>query len=281
MTDETATFAASATRATPIESLPDALADGAALRAALAGRTPVLFLDYDGTLTPICDRPKDAILSPEGREAVRALAAKLPVAVVSGRDRADVEAMVGLPDLIYAGSHGFDIRIPGQGEIALDGLGDHVTLLDQVAVMLHEGLDPIKGTLIERKKFSIAAHYRMVADDDYPAFRACLDRVKALDGVKEKTGKKIFEFQPDIDWDKGKAVLRLRTVLDLDGEDKVPMFFGDDVTDEDAFKVLPSVGGIGIVVAGPEEDGTGRLTHAHFRVTNPEAVYRLLEVMVD
>ncbi|WP_413205201.1 trehalose-phosphatase [Rhodospirillum sp. A1_3_36] len=274
MTDATAQIA------TPIESLPDALADGVALRGALAGRTPVLFLDYDGTLTPIVDRPEDAILSAKGREAVRALAAKVPVAVVSGRDRADVEALVGIPELIYAGSHGFDIRVPGKGEVALDGLGDHVGLLDQVEAQLHAGLDSIDGALIERKKFSIAAHYRLVSDGDYPAFRACLDRVAAMDGVKEKLGKKVFEFQPDIDWDKGKAVLHLRKALGLDGDDMAAMFFGDDVTDEDAFKILPGIGGIGVLVAAPEEDGTGRLTHAQVRVADPDAVYRLFQAML-
>lgn len=266
----------------PIESLPWALDDPGAFRAALGGRRPAVFLDYDGTLTPIVDRPQDAILSAEGRAAVAALAARLPVAVVSGRDRADVETLVGLPDLIYAGSHGFDIRVPGRGAVAHAGLTGHDALLDRAEARLRAGLDPLPGALVERKAFSIAAHYRLVAEADYPAFRAVLDDLLAGEpGLKEKPGKKVVELQPAIDWDKGKAVLHLREALDLAGPDIVPLFFGDDVTDEDAFAVLPAVGGVGLLVAGPEENGSGRTTTAAFRLPDPAAVYRLLATLAS
>jgi trehalose 6-phosphate phosphatase len=267
-------------RAQPIETLPNALDHHAkAPIQALGGHPPALFLDYDGTLTPVVDRPEDAILSEAGRAALRALAAKVPLAVVSGRDRADVEALVGLPNLAYAGSHGFDIRVPGLGEIPLPGLGDHVTLLDGVEARLRAGLRGIPGALVERKTFSIAAHYRLVADADYPAFRAHLDEVATQPGLKEKSGKKVFEFLPDLDWDKGKAVLRLREILAPTQGASVPLFLGDDVTDEDAFKVLPAIGGFGVLVAGPEEDGAGRLSHARFRVATPDDVFRLLALL--
>ncbi len=261
----------------PLEDIPDALQSPDAFAAALKGRTPAIFLDYDGTLTPIVERPEDAILAPAGQAAVKALARHVPVAVVSGRDRPDVESLVGLPDLIYAGSHGFDIRTPTDGELALDGMGDYTALLDGVEARLHAGLDPIDGAQVERKKFSIAAHYRRVADTDYPRFRTVLDDILAAEsGIKEKPGKKVFELQPAIDWDKGKAVLHLRETLGLDGPGYAPLFLGDDVTDEDAFKVLPAVGGFGIVVAGPEDHGHGRASFAAFKVPDPDAVYRLL-----
>ncbi|MFW5680348.1 MAG: trehalose-phosphatase, partial [Pseudomonadota bacterium] len=92
-----------------IGDLPHALTHAADLERRLGGRRPAVFLDYDGTLTPIVDRPEDAVISPRMREAVRELAKRCPVCVISGRDRPVVQELMGLDDLIVAGSHGFDI----------------------------------------------------------------------------------------------------------------------------------------------------------------------------
>lgn len=260
----------------PVEEIPSALDEFDDLRALLGGRTPALFLDYDGTLTPIVDRPELAILSDGGRDVVRRVADVLPVAVVSGRDRGDVEILVGLDNVIYAGSHGFDIVVPGGDRVDIGEVGDVTPLLDRVERDLHKGLDGIDGALIERKAFSIACHYRLVADADYPRFRSVLDDVLAAHaGIKEKPGKKVFEIQPDIDWDKGKCVLALMDALGLAGPDHVPMFFGDDVTDEDAFRALQDRG-VCVVVSPREDDGTGRRSHAAFRAEDPDEVLELL-----
>jgi len=264
-------------RLRPVRDLPHALEAFDALEAALAGREPAIFLDYDGTLTPIVSRPEDAILSDEGRAVVDTLARRRPVAVVSGRDRPDVEKLVGIDTLTFAGSHGFDIRTPEDGVLALEGIGDYTALMDQVERSLKEGLDPIPGALVERKKFSVAAHYRLVADEAYPVFRSVLDRLLgAVPGLKEKPGKKVFEIQPDIDWDKGKAVATLLKTLGLDDPGHAPMFFGDDVTDEDAFKALQSMNGIGVLAAPASDSEKGRVSAADFRVDDPDQVLDLL-----
>ena len=95
-----------------IAELPDALESETELSGRLAGRMPAVFLDYDGTLTPIVDRPEDALISERMRQAVRRAAERFPVAVVSGRDRKVVQQLMGVDDLIVAGSHGFDIWSP-------------------------------------------------------------------------------------------------------------------------------------------------------------------------
>lgn len=264
----------------PIGEVPDALSAFDRLAARLDDRRPALFLDYDGTLTPIVDRPADAILDPAGREVVRRTAAALPVAVVSGRDLADVRDLVGVEGLIYAGSHGFDIQAPGKDDLPADPIGrDFTPLLDRVEDRLHAGLDAIDGTLVERKRFSIAAHYRLVADDDLAAFRRVLDDILADEGeLREKPGKKVVELLPRFEWDKGRAVAWLLRALDLDGPDVVPLFFGDDVTDEDAFRALVTrpLPGIGVVVASAAEIAEGRETLADFRVDSPRDVLDLL-----
>jgi trehalose 6-phosphate phosphatase len=260
----------------PVEQVPHALERFDDLTAALDGRRPAVFLDYDGTLTPIVQRPEMAVLSDRGRGVVNAMSKKMPVAVVSGRDRPDVEKLVGLDDLIYVGSHGFDIVVPSGEHIENPIGGDFAPLLDQVERRLEAGFAPIDGAQVERKKFSIAAHYRNVADADYERFRAVLDAVEAdYDDIKEKTGKKVFELQPKLDWDKGKAVLWLLQALDLEKPDLVPMFFGDDVTDEDAFAALQERG-LSIIVADRDDDGTGRRTAATFRVHDTEELLTLL-----
>ena len=262
----------------PVGDIPCALAGFDAYQAALGARTPALFLDYDGTLTPIVDRPELAVMADGARAVVDALSRARPVAVVSGRDRPDVEALVGLADLIYAGSHGFDIRAPGRGEIDNEVGGDFTPVLDRVEAHLHAVLDPIEGSLVERKKFSIAAHYRLVSDADYPRFRQALDAVEAeAPELKEKTGKKVFELQPKIDWDKGKCVLYLCKALGFDGADHVPMFFGDDVTDEDAFRALRGRG-VSVICADPAADPERR-SYADFRVDSVDEVIELLRRM--
>src|SRR4051794_40629735 len=95
-----------------VRDLPHALHDNGLLARRLAGRRLAVFLDYDGVLTPIVDRPDEAVMSDSMRAAVRALAARCPVSVVSGRDRAVLQSLMGIDDLVVAGSHGFDIWSP-------------------------------------------------------------------------------------------------------------------------------------------------------------------------
>src|SRR5215211_4278048 len=123
-----------------IRDLPDAVEHSDELAQRLAGRRPAVFLDYDGTLTPIVDRPEDAVISESMRNAVRELAKRCPVCVVSGRDRRVVQELMGVDDLIVAGSHGFDIWSPAGGEIQREEGANFAELLEGVEVCLREAL---------------------------------------------------------------------------------------------------------------------------------------------
>lgn len=249
-----------------IGDLPHAISDGELLAQRLEGKTPAVFLDYDGTLTPIVDRPEDAIISESMRDAVRELAERCPVCVVSGRDRPVVQELMGLDNLIVAGSHGFDIWSPSGGAIQKEHGGEFAELLEDVKQQLHDVMDPIEGALVEPKKTSVAAHYRLVAEDERGKVKEIVDKILAEhpDHLKVTPGKMVYEIQPKIDWDKGKAVLYLLDALGLDRDDVMPMYFGDDVTDEHAFAALEGRG-IGVFVgrANDPEVG-GRDTHADF-----------------
>jgi len=240
-----------------IGTLPNARDETKALAERFAGKRPVVFLDYDGTLTPIRDRPEEAVISDSMREAVRRLAERVPVIVVSGRDREDVQQLMGLDNLIVAGDHGFDIWNPIGGTIQHEEGGSFAGLLREVEAKLERELADIPGVLIEPKMFSVAVHYRLVPEEQRPHVKETVDATlnESPQELKVTPGKMVFEIQPKLDWDKGKAVLYLLKTLDLDRDDVVPVYLGDDITDEDAFRAMEGKG-IGILVGsadGPED----------------------------
>jgi trehalose 6-phosphate phosphatase len=264
-----------------IGDLPHALRDGAQLGRLLARRRPAVFLDYDGTLTPIVDRPEDAVISENMRATVRDLATRCPVCAVSGRDRPVVQALMGIDNLVVAGSHGFDIWSPQDGTLEHDAGGGFEELIERVTTRLRDEAEAIDGSLVEPKKASVALHYRLVAKPERERIATIVDRVLAEhpDELKVTPGKMVFEIQPKLDWDKGKAVLYLLEALELDGDDVVPIYLGDDITDEDAFAVL--VGrGIGIFVGQADHPEVGgRTTSAGFVLGSTEEVERFLDTL--
>jgi len=228
---------------------PGALAHWDELATRLREARPVVFLDYDGTLTPIVSRPDEAVLSEGMREVVRRVARRFPTTVVSGRGRNDVASLVDLPELNYAGSHGFDISGPkGNGGLKHEAAAEVEPIIDRVTGQLDRKLTGVEGTVVEPKRFTVAVHYRLVADDEIPTVESAVESVVAEhDELQLAHGKKVFEIRPALDWDKGKAVLWLLEALDLGGPDTLPIYLGDDTTDEDAFQALADRG-IGFVV---------------------------------
>jgi trehalose 6-phosphate phosphatase len=262
-----------------IDQLPHALRDGEQLERRLASRRPAVFLDYDGTLTPIVERPEDAVIAQSMREAVRGLAARCSVCVVSGRDRRVVQELMGIDDLIVAGSHGFDIWSPADGTLQHSAGSGFEPLIERVTERLRAEAGAIEGSLVEPKKASVALHYRRVAEAERPKVSAIVDGLLAeyAGELKVTPGKMVFELQPKLDWDKGKAVLYLLQALDLDHEDVIPLYIGDDVTDEDAFEALADRG-IGIFVGRADDpEVAGRDTHAAFVLDSTEEVERFLD----
>ncbi len=261
-----------------IGELPNALTHKAQLDEQLAGKKPAVFLDYDGTLTPIVDRPEDAVISENMREAVKALADRCSVCVVSGRDRPVVQELMGVDSLIVAGSHGFDIWSPDGGNLQREMGGEFAALLDEAKARLHDVMDPIEGALVEPKKASVAAHYRLVAEAERGKVKDVVDAILAdhPDKLKVTPGKMVFEIQPKIDWDKGKAVLYLLDALGLDTPDVMPMYMGDDHTDEHAFEALEGRG-LGIFVGRADDPEVGgRTTSADYILDSMEEVERFL-----
>lgn len=251
--------------------LPSALKNMAQLNGELQGRQPVVFLDFDGTLTPIVERPELAQISPEMRESVRRLAQCCTLAIVSGRDLNDVRSKVGIDEAFYAGSHGFHIAGPaGFGDELQQG-SQYLPALDKAEQSLLRQLRLIPGAQVERKKFAVAIHFRRVAEEQVTAVTEVVDGVLADSrGLRKTGGKMIFELRPDIDWDKGKALNWLLEKLQLENHSAVPIYIGDDLTDEDAFRELQQHG-VGILVRDER-----RPTLANYALESVEEVGTLL-----
>ena len=233
--------------------------------------SPMFFLDYDGTLTPIVDRPELAVLGEDMKEVLKQLSKRYTVAIVSGRLREDVQKLVGIENIFYAGSHGFDIVGPGVSMIE-PRAKQLIPVIAEVSKRLSVELCSIPGILIEEKKFSVAVHYRLVDEKRY--LGRIKDFVSAI--IKENSnlklmhGKKVFEILPKIDWDKGKAVRWIMQALKVSWEDVSVIYIGDDVTDEDAFRVVRTRG-TAILVSNKTKESC-----ADFRLTSHSEVKRFL-----
>lgn len=232
----------------PISALPTALP----LPDDVGDPAPAVFLDYDGTLTPIVANPEDALLTEANRDALTRLAEVAPVAIVSGRDLDDVRDKVRVDGLAYVGSHGFDIRFPdGTRQQLAAGL---TPVLDAAEQALTARLEALPCARIERKQFAIVVHDRKVEDAATREQIAEVARAVAGEhaGLRLTGGKRIHELRPDMDWDKGRAIAALIDTLGL--ADRRPIYLGDDLTDEDGFRTVLDNGGWAVVVRGEDPD---------------------------
>jgi trehalose-phosphatase len=246
---------------------PDELVDR------LPTRRPFLCLDYDGTLVPIARTPAQATCDERERTLLRRLSRRMPVAVVSGRALATLRSLVGVRSLIYVGNHGGEIAGPGFRHDIAAPRGWHRDLAAALEAL--EAIAPA-GLLVERKGLTASVHYRLVA----PGARRRWLRRAALrlspwvnDGrVRVGHGQLVWELRPPTGWDKGRAVRWLLARPGLRG--RVPVYVGDDTTDEDAFTAIRSIG-IGIRVGPP------RASAARYRLSDPAAVHHVLQRWLD
>jgi trehalose 6-phosphate phosphatase len=258
-----------------ILALPHALHDADRLRALIGDRSPAVFLDYDGVLAPIVDDPARATLDEPGRAAVSRASQRLPVAIISGRDLDDVRALVDVPGLAYAGSHGFDILLPDgrrerYGEEYLDDLA-------RAEQQLREILRDTAGVWVEHKAFAVTVHTRQArgAAERDRAHAVVADVAGRHPRLRVTDGKEVEELRPGIAWHKGTALTRLMDMLGLDLNTHAPVYVGDDITDEDAFAVIAGAGA-GIVVAERHD----RDTLAALRLDRPAETAGFLDLLV-
>ena len=261
-------------------------------RLSLADRILLLF-DYDGTLTPIVNRPEDALLPDEARRRLTVLAAhpRCIAGIVSGRSLADLSALAGIPNLIHAGNHGMEIRFPspvagglGRGEeFAHPGAIAARRILDRTQADLAAALAHVPGVIVEHKGLTLTVHYRSTPES---LVGQVGERVTAIvqpyiesGQLRLTEGKMVVEVRPDIPWDKGKAIERIY-LHSCEGRNPgappLPVYFGDDRTDEDGFRVVQEKGGLAVFVGEPRQ-GTVALHQLDSPAEVSEAMGLLLE----
>ena len=233
-----------------------------------------VFLDYDGTLTPIVNDPDSAYLSHDMREAIKRVSSLFPTAVISGRGREKVKQFVALQELYYAGSHGMDISGPGVESfedscltlkgtsIAFQPAAKFEPVIKKIGQELIQAIDGINGAAVEDNKFCVSVHFRNCSPESYSTV---LDAVASVVSRHPDfcitRGRKVLEVRPKIDWNKGSALMHLLQMLGIDEEKVFCLYIGDDRTDEDAFEVLRKSGvGAGILVSTRTKVTAGRWT---------------------
>jgi trehalose 6-phosphate phosphatase len=254
---------------------PNALSSFEHIRTLLEGKRPVVFLDYDGTLAPIVSRPDQAFMTDTMRAAVKTVAQKFTTAVVSGRSTQKVVNFVKLDDLFYAGSHGLDITGPNWPANEKKVSGDSAAAAAAaVAVAAASAAPPVKHRVaqkfvpvlescrdrillsiesvlgtesnveIEDNVLTFSVHYRNAVGCTAKQVRTIIDDVllekEYQDQLVCTAGKMVYEIRPQVQWNKGTAVLWLLETLGMRAveDDVVALYLGDDVTDEDAFRAL-------------------------------------------
>ncbi|XP_020575871.1 probable trehalose-phosphate phosphatase 6 [Phalaenopsis equestris] len=268
--------------------LPSALSMFGEITRASKGKQIVMFLDYDGTLSPIVDDPDRAFMSDAMRDAVRNVARYFPTAIVSGRCRDKVYNFVRLAELCYAGSHGMDIKVPANGPsfmkanakaVLCQPASKYLPMIDKVYKILLETTKSTPGAKVENNKFCLSVHFRCVNEKRWSALAEQVKSVlEEYPKLKLTLGRKVLEIRPTIKWDKGKALeFLLKSLGFANCKDVFPVYIGDDRTDEDAFKVLRDKGqGSGILVSKiPKE------TNASYSLQEPSEVMDFLQRLVE
>ncbi|CAM8998871.1 unnamed protein product [Rhodiola kirilowii] len=266
---------------------PSALEKFEQIAKASEGKQIVMFLDYDGTLSPIVEDPDKAYMSKEMRGAVRDAARHFPTAIVTGRCMDKVRGFVRLGELYYAGSHGMDIKGPatktlkykkGNPPMAFQPASEFLPMIDEVYKILVEKTKSTEGAKVENNKFCLSVHFRCV---DEKSWFALAEEVKlVLSGYPKlelSLGRMVLEIRPTIKWDKGKALEFLLGSLGYANSDDVfPIYIGDDRTDEDAFNVLRNRGqGLGILVSKVPKE-----TSASYSLQEPYEVMCFLRQLI-
>lgn len=210
-----------------------------------------LFLDYDGTLVPIAATPAEAHADRTLCSLLERLERRLAgaMAIVSGRPVADIDGFLAPLRLTVAGLHGLEVRFA-------DGrLVEHAAPADLLAPARAELADLVArhpGTMLEDKRLSLALHFRQAPEAAVAADALASQLVAASAGaLRLQRGKMVVELLPS-GRDKGRAIDDLLAQPEFAG--RLPVFIGDDVTDEAGFAVVNRHRGLSVRIGVPDEE---------------------------
>lgn len=221
-----------------------------------------VFLDVDGTLLELAAHP-DAVSVDSGlRLLLRELRLRLEgaLALITGRSVAGIDALFAPDTLPVAGQHGAERRDAGGVLHRLAGSRD---VLRTAAAQLRRTTEKSAGLLVEDKGMSVAVHFRQAPELAGEAYNAVTEMARKLgSGYELQTGKMVFEIKPS-GHDKGTAIERFMSEAPFRG--RLPVFIGDDLTDEYGFELVNRLGGHSIKVGGGD-------SAAHWRIGDAGSV---------
>ncbi|MCB2051678.1 MAG: trehalose-phosphatase [Novosphingobium sp.] len=236
---------------------PDALAQGASL---------ALFLDFDGTLVDIAPTPESIAVPDRLAMRLLTLSKRLDgrMALVSGRSLADLDEHLGPLGIARAGSHGSDCLSADGARIGAPPRAIDPAIERELGVLAAS----YPGLFLERKSHGAALHFRAA-----PALEAdvteAAQTIAERHGLQAKSGKCVVELvRPEAS--KANAVQQFMSAAPFAGA--IPVFVGDDVTDEDGFRAASDLGGFGVIVGNRHE------TSARYRINDPSSVLRWLQI---
>lgn len=206
---------------------------------------PLLALDYDGTLTGLVNDPRDSLLSSVMQSLLDRLRGYAQIAIISGRHLPELKILLGGAKVDFLiGNHGLDQGDASRPELLrAQGLVEQwLTQLqaqpleeakDGMAHYWDAGIITVPGVWIEDKRYTLTVHYRSAADPDQAiaAIRAALSRLHPTPHIGG--GKMVFNVLPSAEANKGSALRRLMAEQGFSHA----IFFGDDDTDEDVFRL--------------------------------------------
>ncbi|MEM7695068.1 MAG: trehalose-phosphatase [Pseudomonadota bacterium] len=230
---------------------------------------PALFLDFDGTLVDIVDRPDGVTVAAAVPKIIEGLLARLDgaVAVVTGRKVSEVDSFLKVP-IAAAGMHGLERR-PGPGGAVENAVPPQEIAVLRARILAWEGLSG--GVKLEDKGAGLAVHYRAAPEREVEVKTAMTGWVRDLTNLNLIAGKMVVEAK-GAGHDKGVAVEKFMAGAPFAG--RTPVFIGDDVTDEDGIRVAEAMGGFGIKVG----EGPTLATH---RLANVSAVHAWLAAISE
>ena len=264
---------------TPAPALPFA----SALRDRLGGNPLALFLDVDGTLSPIAPRPEYAIVPDATRALVEALASTrdVHVVIVTGRSAEDGRRLVGVGDTWVVGNHGLEIAPPGEAATARADVAG----FEPIIAKAHERVcqlaaDPSRhGVIVEDKRWTLSVHYRLAHPRIVPELTAEVRAIADALGLRVTSGKEVLEVRPPVAVDKGTATVDLAETLGATHDGASLLAAGDDRTDEDMFRALRAHQPRAVTIrVGADLTGDG--TGAEFGVPDTDAMRALLEAVL-
>lgn len=245
------------------------------------GKAIALFLDFDGTLAPIADAPDMAVIPTYIKQLLGKISRQddFRLAIISGRALGGIKRMLGIKAIVYAGNHGLEIEGPKIKHTMFIHPG-YQAILKKIKEELRGQIKDIKGAYLEDKGLTLTLHYRLVDKKDIslvePLFYEAVSEPLAKNKIKITAGKMVLEVRPALDWDKGKVVLWLfaRWKFALKSKDMIPVYVGDDATDEDAFKALKNKG-LTVFVGRPKK------SYAQYYLKDTKEVAKFLNDMLS